>query len=64
MQNIIILSLSVLVFIGIITIFIQIKNTNNKITEITKTLAFQYNLIVKIQSVLKNKNATKYIFPF
>ena len=58
MQNIVILSLSVLIFIVIIMMFIHIKNMNNKIAEITKTITFQYNLIVKIQSILKNKNAT------
>ncbi len=58
MQNTVILSLSVLIFIAIIVMFVHIKNMNNKITEITKTITFQYNLIVKIQSMLKNKNAT------
>lgn len=58
MQNIIIISLSSLIFIGIVATFIVIKNMNSKITDITKTLTYQYNLITKIQSVLKNKNAT------
>ncbi len=31
---------------------------NNRVRETTKTLTLQYNLIVKIQSVLKNKSAT------
>lgn len=31
---------------------------NSRIRETTKTLTHQYNLIVKIQSVLKNKSAT------
>jgi len=58
MQPIIILSLSVLVLIGIIAIFIMIKNINAQITQTTKTLEYQYNMIMKIQSLLKNKNAT------
>lgn len=58
MQTTIILSLSVLILIGVIAIFAVIRNLNTKIADITKTLTFQYNLIVKIQSVLKNKNAT------
>ena len=58
MQPIIILSLSVLVLIGIIATFIMIKNINAQITQTTKTLEYQYNMIMKIQSLLKNKNAT------
>ena len=58
MENTIILVLLGIIFITIIAIFIIIKNTNTKISEINKTLTFQYNLVVKIQSILKNKNAT------
>ena len=58
MQNIIILSLSILIFICIIIIFTIIKDSNTKITDITKTLSYQYGLISKIQSTLKSKNAT------
>ena len=58
MQSIIILSLSILILIGIIAIFAIIQNFNTKISDITKTLTFQYNLIAKIQSELKNKTAT------
>jgi hypothetical protein len=58
MQNTIIISLLFLVLVGIIATFISIKNINTKINDIVKTLTFQYNLLVKIQSVLKNKNAT------
>lgn len=58
MQNTIIISLLVLVLVGIIATFVSIKNINTKINDIVKTLTFQYNLLVKIQSVLKNKNAT------
>jgi len=58
MQNTIILIMTAIIFIGIIATFIIVHNLNNKITEITKTLTYQYNLIMKIQSTLKNKNAT------
>jgi len=58
MENTIILILSGLIFVGIIAGLFMIKNMNTKISDITKTLTYQYNLIVKIQSVLKNKNAT------
>lgn len=58
MENTIILFLSGLIFVGIIAVLFVIKNMNTKISDITKTLTYQYNLIVKIQSVLKNKNAT------
>ncbi len=58
MQDTIILIMTAIIFIGIIATFIIVHNLNNKITEITKTLTYQYNLIMKIQSTLKNKNAT------
>ncbi len=35
-----------------------IYRTNSQITGINKTLEHQYNLMVKIQSILKNKSAT------
>ena len=58
MSDIIILSALILNLIGIIIIFIMTKNTNTKIADITKTQGFQYNMLSKIQSTLKNKNAT------
>lgn len=61
MQNIIILSLLALVLVGIIAVFMFIRNINTQIADVLKTLTYQYNLIVKIQSVLKNKNATNAI---
>lgn len=53
----------ILVCIGIILItciglLYFLININNKVKDMTKTLSHQYNLIVKIQSVLKNKSAT------
>lgn len=58
MQDIIIILLSGLTLIAIVTICIITKGANTKITDITKTLGYQYNLLSKIQSELKNKNAT------
>ena len=58
MQNIIILSLSGIILVVIIAMFIITRNLYNQISDITKTLNLQYNLIMKIQSILKNKNAT------
>ncbi len=58
MQNTIILILSILTLATTIGIFVIIRNLNSKISNINNTLTFQYNLIMKIQSVLKNKNAT------
>ncbi len=58
MQNTIILTLSTLTFIGVIATFIIMMKVSNKISDITNTLTYQYNMIMKIQSTLKNKNAT------
>lgn len=58
MQNIIILSLLAFVFIAVIAVFISIRGINAQIMNISKTLTYQYNLITKMQSLLKSKNAT------
>ena len=58
MQNILILSgISVVVIISIV-IAALIFGVNRRVRNLEKTLTYQYNLIVKIQSVLKNKSAT------
>ena len=58
MQNtLIIIGISVVLLIQIV-IFYYIYTTNSRIRDVAKTLTHQYNLIVKIQSVLKNKSAT------
>lgn len=56
---------NIVVFIGIVVVLLVqfvilyiVYATNNRIRETQKTLTHQYNLIVKIQSVLKNKSAT------
>jgi len=58
MQNAIIFSIFGTTILLILGIFFYIYRMNTRITSITKTLEHQYNLIVKIQSVLKNKSAT------
>ena len=58
MQNILILSgISVVIIISIV-IATLIFGINRHVRNLEKTLTYQYNLIVKIQSVLKNKSAT------
>lgn len=58
MQNMLVITglVTILVFLVLIAYFIYSINT--KIRDITKMQTHQYNLIVKIQSVLKNKSAT------
>ena len=53
----------ILVCMGLITVLgigmlYYTYRTNMRIRDMSKTLTHQYNLIVKIQSVLKNKSAT------
>lgn len=61
MQNIIFLGIAGLLLITIVTVAIYIYRINTRITNMSKTLEHQYNLIVKMQSVLKNKYATNAI---
>ncbi|MBR3930765.1 MAG: hypothetical protein IKJ62_04270 [Alphaproteobacteria bacterium] len=61
MENIIILGVLGLIIISVGTIAICIHKINLRITQMSKTLEHQYNLLVKIQSVLKNKYATNAI---
>ena len=56
-NTLIIVGIIILVLLNFV-IFYFILTTNNRIREATKTLTHQYNLIVKIQSILKNKSAT------
>ena len=58
MQNTILLSLSAITLVGVIALVIIVHTFNAKIADVIKTLTFQYNLIAKIQSTLKNKTAT------
>lgn len=58
MQNILILTgISIVIVIGI-AIIVMLVGMRGQMRDITKTQTYQYNLIVKIQSVLKNKSAT------
>ena len=61
MENIIIFVLfgTIIAITG--TCLFYIQKTNARITNMNKTLDHQYNLIVKLQSVLKNKYATNAI---
>ena len=58
MQNLIIFALFglTIILIGIVAWYTY--RTNQRISDMGKTLEHQYNLLVKIQSVLKNKSAT------
>ncbi len=56
-NTIIFIALSIIVLsVGFIAYYIH--RTNSQINGINKTLEHQYNLMVKIQSILKNKSAT------
>lgn len=57
MQNILIISLITFLLIQIVTIYF-IHNLNKKFLDLKKILSHQYNITVKIQSLLKNKSAT------
>ncbi len=58
MQNIlIIVGFSIVLLLQIVMIYF-IYVLNARVRDVTKTLTHQYNLIVKIQSILKNKSAT------
>ena len=58
MQNAIIFGILSLIILLVGTILFYIYRTNTRITNMNKTLEHQYNLIVKMQSTLKNKSAT------
>ncbi len=58
MNNIMILATFITTCIFFIVICTMLYKINKQIQDITKTQSHQYNLIVKIQSVLKNKSAT------
>jgi hypothetical protein len=58
MQNMIIFSILGLISVSILGLTIYAHKLNNRMSMITKTLEHQHSLIVKIQSVLKNKYAT------
>ena len=58
MQNAIIFGLFGITSLLIFVVLFYIYRMNTRITSTTKTLEHQYNLIVKMQSILKNKSAT------
>lgn len=58
MQNIIIIT-GIVLLITLLAFSLRILHRlNSYISDMNKTLSYQYNLIVKMQSTLKNKNAT------
>ncbi len=58
MQAIIIITVLSIVLLIQLAMLYLIFTTNARIRDISKNITHQYNLIVKIQSVLKNKSAT------
>ena len=58
MENWLILGAFVIIVGICIAISVFMYRINTRINDMNKTLSHQYNLIVKIQSVLKNKSAT------
>lgn len=58
MQNILILvGIALVIFMGLGLLYFMVR-INTRVRDMTKTLTHQYNLIVKMQMVLKNKYAT------
>lgn len=58
MQNTLFLVAILLILVLAAIITIVVFHANTRIQNINKTLEYQYNLIVKMQSVLKTKSAT------
>ena len=58
MQNAILFGTAGLIIVILTIIITAIQKNNTHIKNINKTLEHQYSLIIKIQSVLKNKSAT------
>lgn len=56
-NTLILVGISFLLIFSILITFVAFR-TNASIKNINKTLEFQYNVIVKMQSILKNKTAT------
>jgi hypothetical protein len=57
MENLTTTIMIVISTVCIVTSLFLLVNSNKQIREITKTLTYQYNLIVKMQNVLKNKSS-------
>lgn len=58
MQNTIIFIAIGLIFVAILGLLFYMHRINGRVADMNKTLEHQYNLIVKMQSILKNKYAT------
>ena len=57
MNNTIILVLIIICTLTTLTSIFFLISANRNIKQVSKTLTYQYNLMVKIQNVLKNKNS-------
>ena len=58
MENVVLLGTTGLMVLVFIIVAVYIQKTNSHIKNINKILDYQNSLIIKIQSVLKNKSAT------
>ncbi|HNY25022.1 MAG TPA: hypothetical protein PKJ33_00525 [Alphaproteobacteria bacterium] len=47
--------------LGVITILILVFTMNSKINNLIKAMSHQYNLMIKMQSILKSKHATNIV---
>lgn len=61
MQNALVLSGIILLVVLSISTIVMLWGMNTRVRATAKTLTYQYNLIVKMQKVLKNKSATNAI---
>lgn len=61
MQNVFILSGIILLIVLSISTIVILWGMNTRVQAMSKTLTYQYNLVVKMQKALKNKSATNAI---
>ncbi|MDE6250092.1 MAG: hypothetical protein K2M34_00455 [Alphaproteobacteria bacterium] len=61
MQNVLVLSGIILLAVLSISTIIMLWGINTRVQAMSKTLTYQYNLVVKMQKALKNKSATNAI---
>lgn len=61
MQNVLILSGIILLTVLSISTIVMLWGMNTRVQAMSKTLTYQYNLVVKMQKALKNKSATNAI---
>lgn len=61
MNDVLILSVTGVLVLGLVILGIFMFNMNTRLKALSKTLAHQYALMVKMQSVLKSKHATNVV---